>query len=291
MAKAKRQLADRMKQVDFVIEVADARAPRSTRNPELEPLINERPRLLVLAKADLADAGATRAWRDRYAEESVHAVSASLLDSKEVRRIRSGLQRITQRLGGSQGRAPKIPGVRMPRTSRSGFRGMVVGMPNTGKSSLIRALGGGRVAKGDRPGVTRGVQDLSLGESLTLLDTPGMLWPRAVEGKTALHLAWLGCVGERSFDLVAAGVALLERLREKDDWDRLNGYALDRTCGPEAHEVLRHIATRMGRSADGERLVAEGAAILLRDVRAGRLGGPLSLEWPDDNDDPDGVDE
>src|SRR5690606_6441404 len=106
----------------------------------------------------------------------------------------------------------RLRGVVMPKFGARQVRGIVVGMPNTGKSSLIRSLGGGRVATGNRPGVTRGVQEVRLGDGLTLLDTPGLLWPRAVTGRVALHLAWLGYVGERAYDRVETGAALIEWL-------------------------------------------------------------------------------
>lgn len=283
MAKAKRELAERVKQVDFVIEVADARAPRSTRNPELEPLINERPRLLVLAKADLAEAGATRAWRSHFAAESLDVIDASLLDGSQVRRIRDALRRITRGLDRGRGATPpSIRGVAMPRFGRPPARGMVVGMPNTGKSSLIRSLGGGKVATGNRPGVTRGVQELTLGERLTLLDTPGLLWPRGVRGKVALHIAWLGYVGERSYDVMEAGLALVMWLHETGQSTRLGCYDIDSTQSANPRDALTEIARRTGRFADGDQAIVEGATILLRDFRAGRLCGPLSLERPGD---------
>lgn len=286
MAKAKRNLKARIKEIDFVIEVADARGPRSTRNPELQELISHRPSMLVLAKADLAQAEATRAWQQCLQRSQSWVVAGSLLDAHDIRQVRSLLMRLTKdlrrRAPRSKASPPRIPGVVMPRIERPEVRGMVIGMPNTGKSSLIRALGGGRVAKGNRPGVTRGIQELSLGDNVTLLDTPGLLWPRALTGETALRLAWLGYAGERAYDAVDAGIHLISWLLN----NRVDEFATRYNFNPndirhEPKHVLNLIATRFGRGANeiGE---VTGAAILLHDFREG-LFGPLTLEYPDDD--------
>ena len=283
MAAARRRLEERLRGVDFVVEVADARAPAATRNPDLDNLIHGRPRLLVLAKADLADAGATRAWEERLSREGVDVVALSLREGGAARRLRERLQplaRRARRAGGAL-RLPRIPGVAMPSFGEGEARGMVVGIPNTGKSSLIRLLGGRGAAVGDRPGVTRGLVEFGAGKGLYLIDTPGLLWPRPALGHAALCLAWLGYAGPGAYDATTAARHLVTWLA------RNHGGLLSARYGPleeaaeDPGEILAEIAARRGRLSGAKGTADAGATILLREFRAGDLGR-LSLERPDD---------
>lgn len=292
MAKAMRELEARMRHVHFLIEVADARAPQTSRNPDVKGLARGRPRLLILAKADLADPTTTRFWHERLAQDKERAIAASLLDPADVRRVRRAvhtLRRNAERFSKRKGLvAPELPGVAMPRLGRPAVRGLVVGIPNTGKSTLIRVLGGGRVAVGDRPGVTRGLQELSLGEGMTLLDTPGMLWPRATHGLPALRLAWLGYAGERAYDAVQAAEHLVAWLARHHPTSLVQRYEMSGKEQP--NDALKHIARRFGKAKGDEGDPESGARIVLRDFRTGQLGR-LSLEHPDDEDSlPDSLD-
>ena|GEM_PF-1722057 len=284
MEKARRALPGILKHVQFVVEVADARAPASTRNPDLIALASRRPRLLVLAKADLADPGATAKWLERLAAEGERAVAVSLLDSKVRRTIADA---VTEMVGvKNAGRLPTpvlVPGLVLPRSAARTARGLVVGIPNTGKSTLIR-LFGGRAEKADRPGVTRGVQEFSLGGGLTLLDSPGLLWPRAAAGPSALRLVWLGCVGHAAYDALEAGRHLAEYLSRAHP-DRIAArYNLSAGDLADPGEVLRRVAARRGFVAGGEPDLAKAAQALMADLQSGRLG-PITLERPGEEED------
>jgi len=287
MAKAKRELGERVKHVDFLIEVADARAPESTRNPDLDEIAGSRPRLLVLAKSDLAESGATRFWLDRLTKRGEESLAVSIPDANDVRRVRATLLRMAtahQRRGGrSTPLIPQIPGVSMPRMGVRRARGIVVGMPNTGKSSLIRALGGGGAKTGDRPGVTRAVQEIAVSDDVMLLDTPGLMWPRAARGSAALRLAWLGYVGERAYDPVEAARTLLDWLAGRRRAALSGRYGVTESGDLDPIAVLEQIATRRGRQSAGSGDVVQGALILLREFRSGELGR-FTLDVPGADD-------
>lgn len=280
MEKAKRALGGIIKNADFVIEVADARAPASTRNPDLAQFAQHRPRLLVLAKADLADPGATGLWSKRLASEGERVLALSLLDAGAPRVI---LDRV-KRLASASSRDParhlrSIPGLALPKVGRTRVRGLVVGVPNTGKSTVIRALGG-KAIKADRPGVTRGVQEFSVTGDITLYDSPGMMWPRALEGPAALRLAWLGCVGPAAYDAYEAGRELVRSLAREFPGRLAERFGfLFEENGADPDAILREIADRRGllRGADPD--LERAATVVLLEFRKGLLG-PITLELP-----------
>lgn len=275
MAKARRLLATQIKQVDFVIEVADARAPATTRNPEIDELIQERPRLLILSKEDLADPEALSRWKERLRAGGLDVVTASFVDQGSVNRAKAYILRWIERTrmparSGARG-LPNVPGLRLPRSSAV-RRGLVAGIPNTGKSTLIRAMGGKGVAVGAKAGVTRGLQWINAGPGIQLLDSPGLLWPRAETGNTALKLAWLGSVGDGAYDPVEAALGLVRWLLSDRPWVLRERYGLSPGDGEPA-AVLEAVARERGSLfRGGEPDVAQAAQALLWDLRKGRLG-------------------
>lgn len=288
MAKARRQLVSQIRQVDFVIEVADARAPATSRNPDIDELIQGRPRLLLLSKEDLAEPEALSHWRRRWEAEGLEVIAASFVQQASVNRAKT---RILRWLDGVKdpGRASPaglehVPGLRLPRSSTRApvRRGLVVGLPNTGKSTFIRAMGGRGVAVGAVAGVTRSLQWVNAGAGVQLLDSPGLLWPRAESGEAALVLAWLGLVGDAAYDPVEAGLGLAawlisqrpDVLRERYD---LQGW--QPLAGPEsetkdmAARILEAVAKERGLLwRGGEPDLKQAAQALLWDLRRGRLG-------------------
>ena len=280
MEKAKRALGNVLRSAEFVVEVADARAPASTRNPELAQLARHRPRLLVLAKADLADPGATAAWLESFAAGGERALALSLIAPQSSRSLVQAIKGIVGRPRRDPARPWRaVPGVAMPKAGTTAkVRGVVVGIPNTGKSTLIRALGG-RAEKGDRPGVTRGIQEFSLAANIALFDSPGLMWPRSFEGFPALVLAWLGCVGPAAFDSLEAGRELVRYLALREPGRLARRFGLTREDPDDPEVMLGEIALRRGllRGAEPDLEKAAGAAMV--EFRKGLLG-PLSLERP-----------
>ena len=270
MAKARRRLAEISRLADFVVEVLDARAPLATHNPELEPFLGRRPRFVVLAKADLAEPAATARWTEHYRARAAGACALSSSDAKSIHRLK---RELLDSLRSAHRPPPPAPrGVRLPWRPPA-LRGVVVGMPNTGKTTLIRALGGGRLAAGAKAGVTRSLQWVKLDEGLELCDTPGILWPRATRGLTALKLVWTGCVSDAAFDPVEAAQALVS-------WAFLQGwqaffdrYGIEKETAGSPGEVLEHIARQRGHLGPEGRPDARLAAItVLKEFQRGSIG-------------------
>ena len=205
MAKARRMLADSLKLVDVVIEMVDARAPASTRNPDFDAIFGTKPRVIVLNKADLADPAATKAWIRYYQSAGWDAISFSANAGKGVKEAISLVERAVR---------PTVERMKAKGVNKT-VRAMIVGIPNVGKSTFINRLRGTAVAKaGDKPGVTRGKQWIIVNPYLEFLDTPGMLWPKFENKTVALHLAFLGSIRGEIMDTETLAARLLEYLRD-----------------------------------------------------------------------------
>lgn len=260
IAKARRELSERLKLCDLVLELVDARIPAST---QLESrLLGGKPRIVVVTKADLAAPRATRMWLDRLATDGP-AIALDARSGKglsELKRSMAGIAAQVQQRMAARGR--------LPRPART----MVLGAPNVGKSSLINRLAGRKAANvADKAGVTRAPQWIRLGKELELLDTPGLVPPKLEDQTAALRLALLGSIPPEAFDpreVAAAGIEELAMLAPS---------ALGRY---ENARDLRAVAIAIGCLLPGGRPDETRAAqAFLSDLRAGRLGA-LTLEWP-----------
>lgn len=279
MAKARRHLLKTLPLVDAVLEIADARIPSSSRNPDFDSLLARRPRVLLLARADLADPHLTRRWIEYYRRRGIAALAADLRQSG----WQSSAVRLLRRVSG------KAAGT---------LRAMVVGIPNTGKSTAINALCGRKGTRtGNRPGVTRGLQWLTGRHGLELLDTPGLLWPKLEREHTRFALAVTGAVPDHLLDSLQLARRLVEFLRERYPDSLRSRYGLEpdegvvpnEGEGGEALRILEHIGRARGTLAPGGAVDMERTAqVLIQDFREGRLG-PITLETPEDE--PPGVEE
>ncbi|MDR2156749.1 MAG: ribosome biogenesis GTPase YlqF [Clostridiales Family XIII bacterium] len=236
MKKTRELIAANLKLVDAVVEVCDARIPVSSENPIIDALVGDKRRVRVLNKSDLADERATKAWLEHYrrgagadlravlALNSLHAQSAHIL-LKKLETMEDGMNRkrgrdapVRRRADRSAGKS--ADGLRLSNCYRgNALRVMVVGIPNVGKSSLINRLVGRKsAATGDRPGVTRGKQWLTLLNGMQLLDTPGILWPKFEDPDVGLHLAFCGSIRDEIMDVADLGLELIRLLaREYPD--------------------------------------------------------------------------
>ncbi len=272
MAKTRRLMVENLKLVDAVVEVTDARIPRSSRNPEMDSLVGRKPRIVVLNKCDAANDAVTTRWIESYKNSRIYAVATDCRSGKNVSRILPAVKNVL---------ADDIK-----RWSEKGMTGrsirlMIVGIPNVGKSSLINRLAGSKRAKvEDRPGVTKGKQWVSVSNDVELLDMPGVLWPKFEDKDVGLSLAFTGAVKDDIMDMESLACEFITRLRSIDSSVLKQRYNVDISEDMTSYEVLEAIGRRRGFLVSGGEINTERAAIILMDeFRSGKLGR-ISLELP-----------
>lgn len=271
MAKARRLLVDNLKLVDVVIEMVDARAPISTRNPDFDDIFGNKPRVMVLNKADLADAATTKAWMAYYRGLGWDAISFSANAGKGVKEAISLVERAVK---------PVVDRMKAKGVNKT-VRAMIVGIPNVGKSTFINRLRGTAVAKAsDRPGVTRGKQWIVVNPYLEFLDTPGMLWPKFEDEQVAQRLAFIGSIRNEIMDNEMLTIKLLEFLRTEMPSaieSRLKFVPEEQLTGLEMLELS---CRKRGWLLSGARLDTERAAALILDEFRGGKMGRITMEKP-----------
>lgn len=275
MTKTKRQIQQSLKLVDAVAEILDARIPLSSKNPDLQKLIQNKPKVVLLNKCDMANQTATSRWIDYYASKGITAIAVDCKSGKGLNKF-----------------APAVNNVLSERRERLRAKGMVnpmlrimiVGIPNVGKSSFINRVAKQNRAKvEDRPGVTRGNQWYSIAKNIEMLDTPGVLWPKFDDKIVGERLAFTGAVKDQILDTELLAVRLLDFLRSLKPADfiarfRLGDVDLDAV---DSYELLNIIGKKRGMLVSGGEINTERAAIMLLDeFRSGKLGR-ITLEMPE----------
>ncbi len=270
MAKAVGEIRQSMKLIDVVIEVLDARAPRATANPYLDEALGSKPRVLVLNKADLADARATQVWLHSLGEESVAAVQADCQKGAGVKEAIGLAEKAARSIGRDGGGERR----------RRRFRTAVVGIPNVGKSSFInRAARRSGARTGDRPGVTRAKQWIVVSPSLEMLDTPGIMPPRVDDPAVWFALAAVGCIDDNLLDMESLSQSVISRLGELGAVEFRERYGVPDDMD-DPHLVLEYISLKRGcLKSGGEADTERGANLIVRDFRSGKLGR-VTLELP-----------
>lgn len=273
MAKARREVQERLKLVDVVIELLDARLPLSSRNPMMNDIVKDKPRLVLLNKSDLADEAINREWLNYFASQSMQA---TLIDARSG----TGIERLP-------GQAARLMEKKRETLKQKGVqhkivRCLIVGIPNVGKSSLINRLAGRSAAKtGDRPGVTKAQQWIKVGTQMQLLDTPGILWPKFDDPLIGQRLAASGAIKDDIFPVAEVAVYVLRYLGERYPEGLQTRYRLE-AVPEDAVQLLEAIGEKRGCLVSGGIVDLEKAAdVLLRDLRSGKLGR-ISLEFPED---------
>lgn len=274
MTKTRRQMEEDVKLVDLVAEVVDARIPISSRNPDIDAMVGDRPRLMIFNRADQADPAMTARWLVWFREKGFGVLETDAKTGKGVGQFSAAARTVLK---------DKLTAWKAKGQIGRPIRTMVVGVPNVGKSTFINKVARRKSAKaGDRPGVTRGKQWVSVDGGLELLDTPGILWPKFEDETIGLHLAFTGAVKDEVMDAEGLACALLELLRDRYPEALTERYRLTGTDGLQGWELLEQGARKRGMLISGGEVDTERMArVLLDEFRGGKLGR-FTLERPED---------
>lgn len=276
MAKTRRLIKESLSMVDAVTEILDARIPLSSRNPEIEQITAGKPRIILLNKCDVADERITREWINYFERKGFTALPVDCRSGKGLGAYRPAVRKVL---------AEKIKSNEQKGMAGKSLRVMVVGIPNTGKSSFINRMAGkNRAQVADRPGVTRHNQWFNIGNGIELLDTPGVLWPKFDDPSVGDKLAFIGSVKDTVLDSETMAVRLIDVLKKEypntlSQRYKINGIDFSET---ESFEILELLGKKRGMLISGGEIDTERASVtLLDEYRAGKLG-KISMETPHD---------
>ena len=276
MAKTRRLIKESLSMVDAVTEILDARIPLSSRNPEIEQITAGKPRIILLNKCDVADEKITREWINYFESKGFTALPVDCRSGKGLNAYRPAVRKVL---------AEKIKSNEQKGMAGKSLRVMVVGIPNTGKSSFINRMAGkNRAQVADRPGVTRHNQWFNIGNGIELLDTPGVLWPKFDDPSVGDKLAFIGSVKDTVLDSETMAVRLIDVLKKEyphtlSQRYKINGIDFAET---ESFEILELLGKKRGMLISGGEIDTERASVtLLDEYRAGKLG-KISMETPHD---------
>lgn len=272
MAKARKLIEDNLKLVDVVIELLDARIPYSSANPMLQDIIANKPRVIALNKADLADPEITKEWVAAFKQKNIPAAVIDSMNGKGMKvllKLAEDLARVKTEKLVSRGANPRAARI------------MILGIPNVGKSSLINRLAGSVRAKAaDKPGVTRAKQWIRIGRSLELLDMPGVLWPKFEDRTVGLKLAFTGAINDEVYDLEQVVSVFLQTMIEKYEARLGERYKLALPLPVRPEELLEMIGRKRGFLIKGGSIdLDKTQKMLLTEFRAGKFG-KISLDYP-----------
>ena len=273
MKKTKEMVQNNLKLVDVVIELLDARIPLSSKNPEIDKLAHNKPRVVVLNKSDLSDRAKLNKWISYYQSKGIKAIPVDTLKGSGVNKIVEECKNVTKE---------KMDALKEKGRKERAIRVMIVGVPNVGKSSLINKLTGRKSTQtGDRPGVTKGKQWVRLKRNLELLDTPGILWPKFEDQKIALNLAFTRAIKDEILDIDTLGLKFIEKMSEIEPEKLKARYKLD-SLGEEPLETMEMIGRKRGFILGRNELdYTRIAKTVLNEFREGKLG-QITLEVPED---------
>ncbi len=265
MAKTRRMIEENLKMIDVVVEILDARIPKSGRNPAFDDILKNKPRLLVMNKADLADQRATDRWIAAYKNQGIRVIPISCQTGQGVNRVipeaRALVSDILEKAAEKGRNRP--------------LRIMMAGIPNVGKSSLINKLCKKAAAKtGDRPGVTRAKQWVRIMDGVEMMDTPGMLPPKLEDQNAAVRLAFTGGIRDEIMETELLAYELLDYLRDSYPTELCARYKItDDISQMRGHELLELVGKKRGCVISGGEIDTERAAnILLDEFRAAKIG-------------------
>lgn len=274
MTKTKRQIQSSLKLVDAVAEIIDARIPVSSRNPDLAKLVQNKPRVILLNKCDMANQTATKMWIDYFKKQNLVAIPIDCKSGRGLDKFAPAVNTVmSHKIARLKGKGMVNPTIRI----------MIVGIPNVGKSSFINKMVKKNRAKvEDRPGVTRGNQWYTIAKNLEMLDTPGVLWPKFDDKTVGEHLAFTGAVKDQILDIELLAVRLLDFIKELKPADFITRFKLENEDieNIDSYELLKMIGKKRGMLVSGGEIDTERAAIMLLDeFRSAKLGR-ITVEMP-----------
>lgn len=272
MAKARREITEKLKLVDIVIELLDARIPISSRNPMIDEIVNQKPRLILLNKSDLADRKVVEEWVSYFKEMGLDAIPINSISGQGL----GDISKKADELFTAKREAMISRGIK-PRA----IRAMIIGIPNVGKSSLINRLANKSIAKtGDRPGVTKGQQWIKIGKTLELLDTPGILWPKFEDQQVGYRLAATGAIKDEIIHFDDIALFVVNYFRDNYPKSLKERYKLDELT--DGVSIIEQIGKKRGCLIAGGKIDFDKAAeLVVRELRGGKLGG-FCLERPEE---------
>ncbi|UTR10885.1 ribosome biogenesis GTPase YlqF [Evansella sp. LMS18] len=271
MAKARRQAQEKLKLIDVVIELVDARIPLSSRNPVIDELAKGKPRLMLLNKSDLADPALTEKWVNYFEGKGFSVLKIDAQKGTGVKSVPEEVQLLAK---------PLTDKMRAKGMNPRAVRALILGIPNVGKSTIINRLANKRIAKiGDKPGVTKAQQWIKVGKEMELLDTPGILWPKFEDQAVGYRLALTGAIKEEIVDLQDLSVFLLRFLKEEYPGRLKERYKLD-DIPDDVVELFDEIGKKRGALMGGGMVDYDRVAeILFREFRSGTMGR-ITMERP-----------
>lgn len=274
MTKTKRQIQSSLKLVDAVAEIIDARIPVSSRNPDLAKLVQNKPRVILLNKCDMANQTATKMWIDYFKKQNLVAIPVDCKSGRGLDKFAPAVNTVMSH---------KIARLKEKGMVNPTIRIMIVGIPNVGKSSFINKMVKKNRAKvEDRPGVTRGNQWYTIAKNLEMLDTPGVLWPKFDDKTVGEHLAFTGAVKDQILDIELLAVRLLDFIKELKPADFITRFKLENEDveNIDSYELLKMIGKKRGMLvSDGEIDTERAAIMLLDEFRSAKLGR-ITVEMP-----------
>lgn len=270
MAKARREINENLKLVDVVIELVDARAPHASQNPMLQELIQNKQKIILLMKNDLADAAKTEEWVHYFHTQGIESLAVNVNNNSDISKV---IELVTSK-GMEQQKKRLEKGIQ-----KRSVRALIAGVPNVGKSTLINRLANKRIAKiGDKPGVTKQQQWIKVREKFELLDTPGILWPKFEEESIGMKLAAIGTIKYELVPTQDVAAFVITYLAEHYPQCLFTRYKLEEHI--EMWDTFEHIGKNRGALESGGHVNFDKVAdIVLQDFRTGRLG-EITLEIP-----------
>lgn len=271
MAKTKKQIIEDLKLIDIVVEVLDARIPLASTNPDMQEYISQKNRIIVLNKADLADEKRTKEWIDYYKKNGILAIPISATTNSGIKNVVTEIRKEYEKI--------KDKYVKKGRIGKA-IRVMILGIPNVGKSTFINTLCKRSAAKvGNKPGVTKQKQWIKIADNIELMDTPGMLWPKLDNKEYAIHLAYIGTIGENAVDNEEIAYSLVCYLKENYAENIKARYNVD-IEGKDTMQIIEEIARKRGAIISGGEINLEKISnIILNEFQSGKLGR-ITIEFP-----------